>query len=131
MEQAARELGGRLDVCVANAGISEHNASVKYGEDERRKVLDVKLNRVFWTAQAGARIFQRQLRGGEAGSGSSSIIFTAGAFGILVNVPQKQAACNASKAAILHLAKSLAVGWVDLARVNSGSPGFISMDSES
>lgn len=41
---------------------------------------------------------------------------------ILVNVPQKQAAYNASKAAQLHLAKSLAVEWADFARVNCISP---------
>lgn len=40
----------------------------------------------------------------------------------LVNVPQKQAAYNASKAAQVHLAKSLAVEWADFARVNCISP---------
>lgn len=39
--------------------------------------------------------------------------FTASASAILVNVPQKQAAYNASKAAQVHLAKSLAVEWAD------------------
>ncbi|CAI6032714.1 unnamed protein product [Clonostachys chloroleuca] len=43
----------------------------------------------------------------------------------LVNVPQRQAAYNSSKAAAVHLAKSLAVEWVDFARVNCVSPGFI------
>ena len=32
---------------------------------------------------------------------------------------------NASKAALVHLAKSLAVEWVDFCRVNCISPGFI------
>lgn len=35
---------------------------------------------------------------------------------------------NASKAALVHLAKSLAVEWVDFARVNCISPGFIATD---
>ncbi len=35
---------------------------------------------------------------------------------------------NASKAALVHLAKSLAVEWVDFARVNCISPGFIETD---
>lgn len=48
--------------------------------------------------------------------------FTASASAILVNVPQKQAAYNASKAAQVHLAKSLAVEWADFARVNCISP---------
>ncbi|KAK0368042.1 short chain dehydrogenase [Colletotrichum limetticola] len=48
-----------------------------------------------------------------------------GVIATLVNIPQRQAAYNSSKAAAVHLAKSLAVEWVDFARVNSVSPGFI------
>lgn len=48
--------------------------------------------------------------------------FTASVSAILVNVPQKQAAYNASKAAQVHLAKFLAVEWADFARVNCISP---------
>jgi hypothetical protein len=48
--------------------------------------------------------------------------FTASVSAILVNIPQKQAAYNASKAAQVHLAKSLAVEWADFARVNCISP---------
>ena len=36
-----------------------------------------------------------------------------------------QACYNACKAGIIHLAKSLAVEWVDFARVNCVSPGYI------
>ncbi|KAG9255849.1 uncharacterized protein F5Z01DRAFT_680411 [Emericellopsis atlantica] len=57
-----------------------------------------------------------------------SIIFTASVSGILVNVPQTQAAYNASKAGLIHLAKSLAVEWTDFARVNCVSPGFIATE---
>lgn len=130
IERAAQELGGRLDVCVANAGIAGHVAAIDYSEDDWKKMLDVNFNGAFWTAQAAARIFERQLRA-EVNGGRASIIFTASVSGILVNVPQKQAAYNASKAAVIHLAKSLAVEWIDFARVNCVSPGFISTDSES
>lgn len=57
------------------------------------------------------------------------MIFTASVSAILVNVPQQQAPYNASKAAVVHLAKSLAVEWIDFARVNCISPGFITTDS--
>jgi sorbose reductase len=50
--------------------------------------------------------------------------------GILVNVPQQQAPYNASKAALTHLARSLAVEWVGFCRVNCISPGYIATDSE-
>lgn len=72
--------------------------------------MRVNLDGAFFTAQAAARIFKSQ--------GSGNIIFTASVSAILVNVPQKQAAYNASKAGVVHLAKSLAVEWVDFARVN-------------
>lgn len=48
--------------------------------------------------------------------------FTVSVSAILVNIPQKQAAYNASKAAQVHLAKSLAVEWADFTRVNCISP---------
>lgn len=41
---------------------------------------------------------------------------TASVSATLVNVPQRQAAYNASKAAVVHLAKCLAVEWVDFGR---------------
>ncbi|GAM37744.1 gluconate 5-dehydrogenase [Talaromyces pinophilus] len=43
----------------------------------------------------------------------------------MVNTPQTQCAYNASKTAALHLAKSLAVEWINYAQVNCISPGFI------
>ncbi|KAL1838937.1 hypothetical protein VTK73DRAFT_4194 [Phialemonium thermophilum] len=84
--------------------------------------MDVNLDGAFWTAQAAAQVMKA------AGKTRGSIIFTASVSGILVNVPQRQAAYNASKAAVTHLAKSLAVEWTDFARVNCVSPGFISTD---
>ncbi|KAK8044015.1 hypothetical protein PG993_004039 [Apiospora rasikravindrae] len=113
VEKVTRELGGgKLDIC--------------YGEREWREMLDVNFHGAFWTAQAAARIFEEQAKQG--GDGRASIVFTSSVSGILVNVPQQQAAYNASKAAVTHLAKSLAVEWVDFARVNCISPGFIATD---
>lgn len=128
VEKVTRELGGgQLDICVANAGIAAHIPALEYGEREWREMLDVNFHGAFWTAQAAARIFEQQFQKG--GDGRASIVFTSSVSGILVNVPQQQAAYNASKAAVTHLAKSLAVEWVDFARVNCISPGFIATDS--
>jgi sorbose reductase len=115
-EQAAKDLGGRLDIVVANAGIAENVPAEEYPEDKFRNMIDTNFNGAFWTAQAGANIMKR------SGKTRGSIIFTASVSAILVNVPQKQAAYNASKAAVVHLAKSLAVEWTDFARVNCISP---------
>ena len=129
VNKATEEVGGgTLDICVANAGIAAHIAALDYGEEDWRRMLDVNFHGAFWTAQAAAKIFERQQKAG--GSGRASIIFTASVSAILVNIPQKQAAYNASKAAVVHLAKTLAVEWVDFARVNCVSPGFITTDSE-
>lgn len=87
-------------------------------------MMAVNLDGAMYTAQAAGQIFKAQ------GPGPHSLIFTASVSAILVNVPQKQAPYNASKAAVVHLAKSLAVEWTDFARVNCISPGFISTDSE-
>ncbi|KAI0009208.1 hypothetical protein F4779DRAFT_583046 [Xylariaceae sp. FL0662B] len=128
---AAGDLGaGRtLDVVVANAGIGAVYPALVQPEDNFRELFDVNLNGAFWTAQAAGRVFERQLAdaraGGAGGSGRGAIIFTASVSASLVNVPQNQAAYNATKAALVHLAKSLAVEWVDFARVNCVSPGYI------
>ncbi|CAM1509585.1 Fc.00g033240.m01.CDS01 [Cosmosporella sp. VM-42] len=120
IQTAAKELGG-LDIVVANAGIADHIPAEDYPEDKFRQILDVNFHGAFWTAQAAANVMKGTKTRG-------SIIFTASVSAILVNVPQKQAAYNASKAAVVHLAKSLAVEWTDFARVNCVSPGFIATD---
>jgi sorbose reductase len=95
---------------VANSGIASHYPAEEYTNAQWREIMDVNLDGAMYTAQGAARIFKKQ--------GSGSLIFTASVSALLVNVPQKQAAYNASKAAVVHLAKSLAVEWVDFARVN-------------
>lgn len=76
-----------------------------------------------WTAVAAGRQFKKQGRG--------NLIVTASVSASLVNVPQTQAAYNASKAGALQLARSLAVEWTDFARVNCVSPGYVLTESES
>ncbi|KAI2628700.1 NAD(P)-binding protein [Hypoxylon sp. NC1633] len=126
VDAVVREVGGgRLDILVANAGISENLAALDYPEDRFRTMFDVNVNGAFWAAQAAARVFERQMKADDQQPHRASIIFTASVSATLVNIPQKQAAYNASKAALAHLGRSLAVEWVDFARVNNISPGFI------
>lgn len=113
---------GRLDVVVANAGVCANIPSLEYTEDTWQQNNSVNYDGVMWTAQAAGKIFKAQ--------GKGNLIITASVSGTLVNIPQTQAAYNASKAAVVHLAKSLAVEWTDFARVNCISPGFISTESE-
>lgn len=120
VQAAVKDLGG-LDIVVANSGIADHNRAEDYPEARYREVMDVNLNGVFWTAQAAANVMKGTKTRG-------SIIFTASVSGTLVNIPQAQSAYNASKAAVIHLAKSLAVEWCDFARVNAVSPGYVFSD---
>lgn len=111
---------GQLDVVVANAGIADHHAAEDMTNKEWRDIMSVNLDGAFYTAQAAGNIFKEQ--------GHGNLIFTASVSAILVNVPQKQAAYNASKAGVVQLARCLAVEWVDFCRVNCVSPGFIATD---
>ncbi|KAJ9504436.1 hypothetical protein H2202_000492 [Exophiala xenobiotica] len=121
-QRVAAEFGnGRLDVVVANAGVCAQVSGLDYTEESWRWNNSVNFDGVMWTAQAAGRIFKSQ--------GHGNLIITASVSSVLVNTPQHQAAYNASKAAAAHLGKGLAVEWVDFARVNSVSPGYVGTKS--
>lgn len=110
---------GGLDAVFNNAGIVMHGAAENVSSEDWKRVMDVNINGVFYVARAAARQFIRESKKG-------SIVNTASMSGIIVNLPQCQAAYNTSKAAVIHLTKTLAVEWADKGiRVNSISPGYI------
>lgn len=108
----------RLDICVNNAGISIQKPAEEMPEEDWDNILDTNTKGVFLCCQAAARIMIPQKQG--------SIINIASLSGSAVNVPQKQAVYNTSKAGVVMLTKSLAVEWAKYGiRVNSISPGYI------
>lgn len=113
---------GRIDAVFSNAGICQHKAALDISYEEWFKVVNVNLNGMFIVAQAVGKYFvKNSIRG--------SIVCTASMSGTIVNIPQKQASYNASKAGVAHLAKSLAVEWAEYGiRVNSISPGYIATE---
>lgn len=117
LDKVVADFGGRLDIVVANAGVCAHIPALEYTEDDWAWNNGANLDGVMWTAQAAGKHFKKQ--------GKGNLIITASVSALLVNVPQTQAAYNASKAAAVHLGKSLAVEWAEFARVNVISPGFI------
>ena len=120
-DQVNAELG-LPTVLVTAAGITIWNDSVEVSAEEWRKVVSVNLDGTFFAAQSFARGLIGQPRPGSA-------IFISSMSGSIVNVPQFQASYNSSKAAVSHLAKSLAVEWAPAAiRVNSISPGYFLSD---
>jgi NAD(P)-dependent dehydrogenase (short-subunit alcohol dehydrogenase family) len=113
---------GVPQVLVTAAGIEINNDSVNVTADEWRKVIDVNLTGTFFSAQAfGGALLQAGLAG--------SAILISSMSGFIVNVPQWAASYNASKAAVVHLGKSLAVEWASAGiRVNSIAPGYVLSD---
>lgn len=114
--------GGRIDIVVANAGVCQNVPSLEYDDESWKFMNSVNYDGAMWTALAAGRLFREQGRG--------NLIITASVSAALVNTPQTQAAYNASKAAVLQLARSLAVEWVDFARVNCVSPGYTMTESK-
>ena len=109
---------GVLDICVNNAGISIQKPAEEMPEEDWDRIIDINLKGVFLCSQAAARVMIPQKSG--------SIINIASMSGTAVNVPQKQAVYNTSKAGVAMLTKSLAVEWAPYGiRVNSLSPGYM------
>lgn len=90
---------GRLDVFVANSGIGWPEGAFVDG--------------VMWCARSAGAHFQRQKKEGTTVDGrkldnyvGGSFIATASVSGRIVNVPQRQAVYNASKAAVVQFCES-------------------------
>lgn len=109
---------GRIDILVGAAGIVENIPAEEYPPERWRKIMDVNINGLFFTARAAARgMIERR---------SGSIVLIASMSGTIVNRPQKQAAYNVSKAGVIMMAKSLATEWAPYrVRVNALSPGYM------
>ena len=119
--QTLEAFDGRLDVLVNNAGRCFHAPSSELTDDQWTTVFDLNVRAVWKTSTVVAEVMRRQ--------GSGSMINIGSISGLIVNRPQCQAAYNASKAAVHHLTKSLAVEWAPHGiRVNAIAPGYIQAD---
>jgi NAD(P)-dependent dehydrogenase (short-subunit alcohol dehydrogenase family) len=116
--KAALDITGRIDFMMNNAGITLWQEAEDVPEADWRKVMAINLDAVMYGCQAVFPVMKKQ--------GKGSIINTASMSAHIVNVPQCQASYNTSKAAVMHLTKSLAVEWAQYGiRVNSISPGYM------
>jgi NAD(P)-dependent dehydrogenase (short-subunit alcohol dehydrogenase family) len=115
---AAVESGlGPLALAVNCAGIANAAPAEEMPLAQFKKVLDVNVNGVFLCCQAEGRAL--------LANGGGAIVNIASMSGSIVNRDLLQVHYNASKAAVIHLSKSLAMEWAPRGiRVNSISPGY-------
>ncbi|KAF3396255.1 D-arabinitol 2-dehydrogenase [ribulose-forming] [Penicillium rolfsii] len=109
----------RIDNLVTSAGFTENFDAISYPFDRMKKLWGVNVDGTYLFATAVAKhLMERNAPG--------SIVMIGSMSGSIVNVPQPQAPYNAAKAAVRHLAASLAVEWAghDI-RVNCISPGYM------
>jgi NAD(P)-dependent dehydrogenase (short-subunit alcohol dehydrogenase family) len=108
---------GPLSVAVNSAGIANAAPAEEMPLEQWQRMLDINLTGIFLSCQAEAQVMLPRKQG--------SIVNIASMSGIIVNRGLLQAHYNSSKAAVIHLSKSLAMEWSDRGvRVNSISPGY-------
>jgi NAD(P)-dependent dehydrogenase (short-subunit alcohol dehydrogenase family) len=115
--EVVEEQLGPLRLAINSAGIANAAPAEEMEQSQWRKVMDVNVNGLFLSCQAEGRALLR--------NGGGAIVNIASMSGTIVNRGLLQAHYNASKAAVIHLSKSLAMEWAERGiRVNSISPGY-------
>jgi NAD(P)-dependent dehydrogenase (short-subunit alcohol dehydrogenase family) len=108
---------GKLTIGINNAGIGNWTAAEEVTLENWDEINATNLKGVFLCAQAEGRVMMP--------TGYGKIINTASMSGSIVNMPQKQMVYNTTKAAVIHLTRSLAGEWAPHGiRVNCISPGY-------
>ncbi|PQE32505.1 putative sorbitol utilization SOU2 protein [Rutstroemia sp. NJR-2017a WRK4] len=110
---------GRMDGLIAAAGIQQETPALEYSAKDVDLMMSVNVTGVFMTAQAVAKQMVKFGNGG-------SIVLIASMSGTIANRGLICPAYNASKSAVLQLARNLASEWGEHnIRVNTISPGYI------
>ncbi|KAJ6263441.1 hypothetical protein Dda_2004 [Drechslerella dactyloides] len=135
VDNSVKDLGGVLDVFVANAGISWYTGNIIDSDtDTFKNILDVNLLSVYYAAKAAGKYFRRQkldasdkeLDNKKAARYShGSFIITSSIAATRQLMPQYLTPYGISKAALNQFTRCLAGEWVQFARVNSVSAGYV------
>jgi glucose 1-dehydrogenase len=106
---------GKLDIAIANAGITLFGDFFKYTEEAFQRVMEVNLRGTFFLAQAAANQMKKQGTGGK-------LLFTSSVTGHQAH--KDLAAYGMSKAAIEMLARNLVIELSEFnINVNTIAPG--------
>ncbi|MEU4217421.1 SDR family oxidoreductase [Actinoplanes sp. NPDC026623] len=116
VEQTQSTLGA-LTLAVNSAGVANAAPAETMPQQQWQRVIDINVTGVFLSCQAEAQAM--------LANGGGSIVNIASMSGTIVNRGLLQAHYNASKAAVIHLSRSLAMEWCTGGiRVNAISPGY-------
>lgn len=108
---------GPLRLAVNSAGIADASPAEEMSRAQWQRLIDINVTGVFLSCQAEGRAMLSH--------GEGAIVNIASMSGTIVNRGLLQAHYNASKAAVAHLTKSLAMEWCRRGvRVNAISPGY-------
>lgn len=112
------ERWGQLHIAVNNAGVNKNSAAEDTPIEDWDLTFNLNTRGVFLCCQEEAKHMLKH--------GYGKIINTASMATLLVPHPQKQAAYNCSKAAVVKMTQTLACEWADKGlNVNCISPGIV------
>ena len=116
IEDATKQLGGKLDCMINNAGITQDNLAIRMSIEEWKKVIDINLTSTFLISKFAIKKMLKNKKG--------KIINITSVVGHTGNLGQTN--YTASKAGIVAMSKSLAIEYAKKnINVNCISPGFI------
>ena len=116
IEEATKQLEGKLDCIVNNAGITQDNLAIRMSIEEWQKVIDINLTSTFLISKFAIKKMLKNKKG--------KIINITSVVGHTGNLGQTN--YTASKAGIIAMSKSLAIEYAKKnINVNCISPGFI------
>ncbi|UYH54681.1 SDR family oxidoreductase [Qipengyuania sp. SS22] len=115
---------GRIDSCIANAGVGGSAPLTEQTTEQWRKVTAVNLDAVFWTFREASKHMVARAEGGDKGG---SLLVTSSVSAIH-GAPQNQAYA-ATKAGVLAMVRGTAVELARYGiRANAVLPGWIATD---
>ncbi len=116
IEDATKQLGGKLDCVVNNAGITQDNLAIRMSIEEWKKVIDINLTSTFLISKFAIKKMLKNKKG--------KIVNITSVVGHTGNLGQTN--YTASKAGIIAMSKSLAIEYAKKnININCISPGFI------